>query len=1511
MEAESRDISFRLLSYNLNLLPAFVSMAGHRYKSERLRAFLEHVGEYEVLALQEVFSSPWLGGLLDRQAWLIRWALDHGYYVHRGDQPSARELLLRRSVTDSGLLILSRFPIVRSARMAFVQRGMHMDKGAAKGCIAAEIRVGSAHFFVFNTHLQATHSSSGGRGGRAGSSAYDSVRREQLNELRAFIQKEARRDGRRLPFVLTGDFNVDAISVPASADEYGYVYDNQNTESEEYIHLLRTLSPASLPRPQPQPPPRTPSAVVVSSGSAGDRRRERSLSDPAVLGSPEDAGFRLRDLLKEAHGGEHPPTRPPRLEFPSSMDLLVQHKYPQRLDYVFWADGACGPGAIRPVAPFAHLAEFSVQNRPYSHLSDHFGIAVTFVYEGESPDEVLDISTELRFADIFLADRVREDFEKRDGRRPAPKWQRPAATVVLLAVLYVAVTYALLGPAGVAFALFFMAIYLAYEVANGISRVYSSLMSRLAPAAAATADDDAAVHEAVSGEYDAMRLCGPVHASPIAARPACAPPADATLFDAFSAAADAYGYGNCLGQRLTNRDGTRGAYEWQSYSEVRERVISFGNGLLNLGVSKGDVIAVYASHCTEVLLVDLACARLGVVTVHVFDAENTFALRALSSAAPRMIVTSRAKTFRVIEMLARLPSVQRVLQIDALEYPETYEAEFRNLKLTPFRFVEQDGRRVAVTDAAAPVTPDDPLTIVFVPRTSSVEPRRNGLVGVVYTHRNVLASAAAFLSQGRDEFSVSTADVHYSYFPLTHVLERSVTTLMLTTGGSIGICQGDRHKFFDDVRMLRPTILLGVPGVFIRLHRKWKIVIFSWLQPRRVLFKLAFELKHRAGPRGLPNALTLVLDFLLFSRFRRSLGGRLRLITLTSDGLLPRVHTDFLRICFDCAVTECYSRNEFGLCTLSSPEPRGAEYAGYPTSALSLRLVDVPQLGFTSRSPRDGERGAIAVRGEAVSVLRWDARARAVRSVRGVGAEDTWHMTRDIGQWNANGSLTVLGQQRGILEPMKGHFVFNKYLENVYIESVFIQQIYITCKRYRRLVAIVVPDPEAVFIFARQKHIPHEYHLPSLCASPLVRNRILSDFNAIADEHHLRTFEYIAGIHIASTKFSVKNGCVLPDFNLNRDRLKKLFKLQLGELYRSMARAGHGGDSPISADAAADANFFYMPARRQPSGAAMPRTLTMSALNGNSLDDVQRIDDFLEDDVAANLAHPLMRSVELPRSVGLGLWDDGGVHGDDFDSPLLLDSGFDDSGDIVALEGDDGDDDDHYSEFDDRRGRRSSIASGSTVFSGDGVPGAAHSPQCLASPRSRSILASGKSMLRRSQSLDELRAAGRAPVASKVSNTPVARSQLSALRRRPQMATESDRGDGASEPPLANSAPARPDLTRAVLEAISEAAAPETAPSATTDSSLHPAAIPTRSLRRTQRRDRSSSSGIGRISHVEGNYSDNSGNVLALLTCSSSCSSSSSSSGSSANNNSSSSCCSGGGDGSNQSCSSSRLNGQI
>ena len=103
--------------------------------------------------LQEVFATPFARSVLCRQIWL-RQQLEERGFVHQVVSPFRVGL---GYFTDSGLLIASKLPVLESGFERF-HGGAHIDAGAAKGIMYAKLQVGSRQLYVFNTHLQASHS---------------------------------------------------------------------------------------------------------------------------------------------------------------------------------------------------------------------------------------------------------------------------------------------------------------------------------------------------------------------------------------------------------------------------------------------------------------------------------------------------------------------------------------------------------------------------------------------------------------------------------------------------------------------------------------------------------------------------------------------------------------------------------------------------------------------------------------------------------------------------------------------------------------------------------------------------------------------------------------------------------------------------------------------------------------------------------------------------------------------------------------------------------------------------------------------------------------------------------------------------------------------------------------------------------------------------------------------------------------------------------------------------------
>jgi endonuclease/exonuclease/phosphatase family metal-dependent hydrolase len=277
----------RLLSFNLNILPkgsSLMNSVGHRFKNARFAEFVPTLveGAYDVLALQEVFSSPFFPvGCFQQQ--LLRVAQRCGYtYVARSPPPSWRDLLGAKKWTDSGLLILSRLPFLDQGYHTFRHCGADTDSNASKGVVYAKIQAGDSSLLLFNCHLQATHTSHTRASFSPAHEGYSSIRQAQLRELCQFVHETCHKHHNDSSWMLTGDFNIDAIAEPAVVDVLGPLYDDHHEETEEYLNLMGELN--RLPFPS-----------------------------------------NVRDILKESYGG-HPPTRPPREEFPRKIAGIFRHK---------------------------------------------------------------------------------------------------------------------------------------------------------------------------------------------------------------------------------------------------------------------------------------------------------------------------------------------------------------------------------------------------------------------------------------------------------------------------------------------------------------------------------------------------------------------------------------------------------------------------------------------------------------------------------------------------------------------------------------------------------------------------------------------------------------------------------------------------------------------------------------------------------------------------------------------------------------------------------------------------------------------------------------------------------------------------------------------------------------------------------------------------------------------------------------------------------------------------------
>ncbi|KAJ3357817.1 ribosomal 40S subunit protein S1B [Entophlyctis luteolus] len=322
----------RVISYNIFLRPPGISTNTSDYKNARLTYFSNFVlPAYDIVCLQEIFSSG-----SSRLGKLLAHAKKIGFEYHVA---SPSKGILNTSV-DGGLLILSRYPIVKMDRITF-KRGIYGDKYTAKGAIYAKVKVTPGkHIHVFNTHLQSSAKDAPvlGTADVLGTPTLLSPAQQQLQSLpaaTAFLLPPAsplfyrHRSPNGEPLQVSSEANAAAVRLAQlvalkefvdeimrfNSSEPAFIAGSLNINSrvQQQLQQKQSLRPVGSARPQQLPP-------VISNLPPLPRHTDEYLTmlrllrgelyvagnvGPIQTSTPER--LHVQDMMYESHG-EHPIT---------------------------------------------------------------------------------------------------------------------------------------------------------------------------------------------------------------------------------------------------------------------------------------------------------------------------------------------------------------------------------------------------------------------------------------------------------------------------------------------------------------------------------------------------------------------------------------------------------------------------------------------------------------------------------------------------------------------------------------------------------------------------------------------------------------------------------------------------------------------------------------------------------------------------------------------------------------------------------------------------------------------------------------------------------------------------------------------------------------------------------------------------------------------------------------------------------------------------------------------------
>lgn len=253
------------------------------------------------------------------------------------------------------------------------------------------------------------------------------------------------------------------------------------------------------------------------------------------------------------------------------------------------------------------------------------------------------------------------------------------------------------------------------------------------------------------------------------------------------------------------RHGTR---VWTK-SEIASDARALASAFQDVGVEKGDRIVMLLPNLPETVVTIIAAAELGALIVPLNPQSSPRELRFVlrNTEATIAVIAERLGGIEYLElfesMLPDLPSLQYLATVgkEDLWYDD---------RIFQFEDLVSAGRGLAFEPID--VGERDDLAVLYTAGTSQKQK------GVVLTHGNLFAAGEHTAAA----LGMSGADVTLCCVPLFNIFGLGATLLpTLVTGGSLILQeQFDAAEALDLIEAHRPTILHGVPTMFVLLLRE-------------------------------------------------------------------------------------------------------------------------------------------------------------------------------------------------------------------------------------------------------------------------------------------------------------------------------------------------------------------------------------------------------------------------------------------------------------------------------------------------------------------------------------------------------------------------------------------------------------------------------------------------------------------------------------------------------------------
>ncbi len=551
-----------------------------------------------------------------------------------------------------------------------------------------------------------------------------------------------------------------------------------------------------------------------------------------------------------------------------------------------------------------------------------------------------------------------------------------------------------------------------------------------------------------------------------------------------------------------------------AWAQIREQVARWQAALLRENLAAGDRVAVMLRNCPQWVMFEQAAMSLGLVVVPLYTVDRPDNVAyIINDAQVKVLLFETDEQWQALRTaIGQLGCVQRFVSLEKIVGNDEPRLQCADEWVPTQAALQPERKRKR----------DELATIMYTSGTTG-KPK-----GVMLSHHNIVYNAYA----GLLTFPLDKDDCMLSFLPLSHAFERTAGYYMSMMAGATVAYARSIPLLADDLKIIRPTILVAVPRIYERIYGAIHAKLEEAPPLKHKLFTLAvdvgwdrFEYQQGRGAWSPKLLLWPVLKHLVADKVMDRMGGRLRLSISGGAALPPKVSRLFIAL--GLPLVQGYGMTETSpVVSVNRVENNLPSTVGPPLEGIAVRI---------------GEQNALLVKGPCNMLGYWNN----PEATAAIMDKDGWLNTGDTASIGASGHITITGRLKDIIVMSNGEKVPPADMETAILRDRLFDQVMVHGEGHPALVVLAVVNPEGWTQFA--KGIGVRPDMPESLRDTRVEQQVLRRITAQIGE--FPGYAKVRRVLLLSEPWSIENGLLTPTLKAKRARIFARYNQEIVRLY--------------------------------------------------------------------------------------------------------------------------------------------------------------------------------------------------------------------------------------------------------------------------------------------------------------------------------------------------------------------------